>query len=673
MKFCLGPMSKTIVDVAIASGEDITFIPSRRQIDYNGGYVGWTTAEFARYVNGRAKIQRDHGGPGQGEVDDDGFRSLEEDCRYFDSIHIDPWKKYPEYSDGLEMTIRMIEFCSKHSSTVQFEVGTEQSIRPFSVEEVDRLLNDLKTRLNPALFSRIEYVVIQCGTQLLEGVNVGSFDEEKLTAMLSVVHGYGKIAKEHNGDWVSQDVLRRKEALGLRYVNIAPELGENETRVLMKHVDMFDICVQSGKWKKWVSPTFDPYANKEEVILICGHYVNNHPEVAKVRESIDAQLREQTETLLYKLWGVYWERTQCIFCKSSNLKRCLESDTKSPVCVSMHSTLQKRVFVPFNIQMCQDCGAAQTQYLVDVALVYAVNHIDTYGTTKSMMFTSFASFINENPNVRGILEGGGSTDTLARCVNTTHPYTIVDPGFCGTTESCTVVPAFIENVDIDSIDANTLVMSNMFEHIYDPVKLIQKIRESKIEYVVLNHPDMEYAMKTHVPINLNIEHTFYIETQYLIDLFSKHGFACTRKSVYGKNHTIMVEFARSDMAAIVPRNVDADTDISLHYQKIHARACRINELLRSDRTKTYYIWPAAMFALIYFVHGLDHTLFEGVLDNSPNKIGKYAYGYDLKCLSFKEVVESNDPNVRIVITGSEQYCAELFAIYPSNLSMFILI
>ena len=66
MKYFIGPMSKNVVDAIIDFG-GIGFIPSRRQVEYNGGYVNnWTTKEFSNYVNGRAVIQRDHGGAGQG-------------------------------------------------------------------------------------------------------------------------------------------------------------------------------------------------------------------------------------------------------------------------------------------------------------------------------------------------------------------------------------------------------------------------------------------------------------------------------------------------------------------------------------------------------------------------------------------------------------------------------
>ena len=101
-KFFIGPMSKNVVDAIIDVNNDtdlrIGFIPSRRQVEYNGGYVNdWTTKTFSEYVrnqNNSIIIERDHGGPGQGYQDDDGKSSYTSDAKCFDIIHIDPWKKY---------------------------------------------------------------------------------------------------------------------------------------------------------------------------------------------------------------------------------------------------------------------------------------------------------------------------------------------------------------------------------------------------------------------------------------------------------------------------------------------------------------------------------------------------------------------------------------------------
>ena len=82
-------MSKNVVDSIIEfqklSSKKVGIIPSRRQIDYLGGYSNnWTTDQISKYSDDLI-IMRDHGGPSQGAEEDDGYLSLEHDCKYFDA------------------------------------------------------------------------------------------------------------------------------------------------------------------------------------------------------------------------------------------------------------------------------------------------------------------------------------------------------------------------------------------------------------------------------------------------------------------------------------------------------------------------------------------------------------------------------------------------------------
>ena len=82
IKYFIGPMSKNIVDAIVEfcanTGNTIGLIPSRRQVEWNGGYVNnWTTEEFSKYVT-TLPLQRDHGGPGQGNDDDESKGGEEE-------------------------------------------------------------------------------------------------------------------------------------------------------------------------------------------------------------------------------------------------------------------------------------------------------------------------------------------------------------------------------------------------------------------------------------------------------------------------------------------------------------------------------------------------------------------------------------------------------------------
>ena len=124
IKYFIGPMSKNIVDAIVEfcanTGNTIGLIPSRRQVEWDGGYVNnWTTEEFSNYVI-TLPLQRDHSGPGQGNNDDDGYESLAYDAKHLQLIHIDPWKKYPDFAEGLKWTANMIEYCDRINSNIIF-------------------------------------------------------------------------------------------------------------------------------------------------------------------------------------------------------------------------------------------------------------------------------------------------------------------------------------------------------------------------------------------------------------------------------------------------------------------------------------------------------------------------------------------------------------------------
>jgi hypothetical protein len=130
--------------------------------------------------------------------------------------------------------------------------------------------------------------------------------------MLAIVNRFGFIAKEHNGDWVSKETVAQKEALGLHNLNIAPQLGEIESTVCLNafkqnpdhYEKFFQICLSSDKWRKWVSSTFNPYDDKDKLILICGHYVFSNAEFIEIKNNypnldttIKSTLRQFIENL----------------------------------------------------------------------------------------------------------------------------------------------------------------------------------------------------------------------------------------------------------------------------------------------------------------------------------------------------------------------------------------
>jgi hypothetical protein len=306
-----------IMDFCDETNNEVGLIPSRRQVEFDGGYVNnWTTKEFKEYIH-TTYIMRDHSGPNQGNAVDDGYESLSIDCELFDGIHIDPWKKYSEYNQGLEETIKMIKFCYSINPNLEFEVATEQSIRHFESYELDKLISDLKKGLSSDEFKQIKYLVIQSGTSLKENENTGKYDKSRLLDMISICQKYNLLSKEHNGDYQSYELINEKFEMGLNSMNIAPEFGLIETEVYLDKINQsnrddlfetfYEICYLSKRWCKWVGADFVPENNKEELIRICGHYViSNEDFINKIKSEfigIDEVIKQQVKTKLYKLYG----------------------------------------------------------------------------------------------------------------------------------------------------------------------------------------------------------------------------------------------------------------------------------------------------------------------------------------------------------------------------------
>jgi len=315
-KFYIGPMSKNVVDAVLEFNDEtnnkIGFIPSRRQVEYDGGYVNnWTTKEFSRYVNGKTIIERDHGGPGQGYKTDSGITSFTEDSKYLDIIHIDPWKIFSDYGSGLESTIQFIKLIYGLNPNILFEVGTEEAIRKFSVSEFNDLLIDLSRQLPLEMFSNIKYAVVQSGVGLDLGkrINTGTFDSDRLSDMVQICREFDILSKEHNGDYLTNSQIKTRFDMGLDSLNIAPEFGQLETHCYLQEFrdnieNFYNICYKSKRWEKWVSNDFIPYENKEELIKICGHYVLSDKKFLLIKPDIDIKIKLAIKNKLRDLYDV---------------------------------------------------------------------------------------------------------------------------------------------------------------------------------------------------------------------------------------------------------------------------------------------------------------------------------------------------------------------------------
>jgi hypothetical protein len=398
-------------------------------------------------------------------------------------------------------------------------------------------------------------------------------------------------------------------------------------------------------------------------------------------QNIDEKIQQKLLVKLFQLHQLYTERTSCIFCESNNVSDILDNDKYfSTMSLALTSNTYSKYYMPYNVLRCNKCDAFQTKYLGDLSIVYGKNHLDSYGTVKANKHTQFAEFITKNTDIQGIIEVGGCSNALSDIVlelcNT--EYNIIEPDFTGNPTNLNIIPDFVENVDLCAINANTIIMSDLFEHFYKPVDILKKLQSaSNIKYLYLNHPDFNYCVKNNIEISLNFEHTFLIEHNFLFKLFKKYGFSLTRNYSY-VNLSLFLEFKKDELfvsdeqsSKKLVRNTEIVPLIYKYINNNKLIAEKLNEYMHNSSNKSYYVWPVSIHSISLFSYGLNHSKLSGILDNSPNKIGKYLTTYGLKCLSFNDLLQTCDSNTVIFIANAGPYVKEINFLHSQATIIFV--
>lgn len=365
----------------------------------------------------------------------------------------------------------------------------------------------------------------------------------------------------------------------------------------------------------------------------------------------------------------YKERKHCVICNCQEFDVVFSDNFTSSLSLSFTNEPTTPIFMPFNVLLCTKCSTAQTKYLGDLSIVYDKNHNDTYGSLKSGMMVQFANFINENEKIEGILEVGACNDALANCIqkDKLYNYFIVEPNFTGNPSNITIIKNYAEEIDFRDVPINTIVMSHLFEHLYEPLDILSKIENSKnIKNIYLNHPDFEHNVRNNTYVVLNSEHTFYIEHNVLIALFQKFGFVLRNRVDY-QNHSLFLQFEReeTESPSLSLINMNVRADMKSFFGTMTSIIRTLHEKIKKNPLKDYYMWPASAHSISLFACGFDTSLLKGLLDNSPNKIGKYLHTYNLYCSSFSKILEEGSPTICIIITGAGQYIKEIQTTHSS--------
>ncbi len=352
----IGPMSPMLLQATLELAKEqdfpIMFIASRNQIDkteFGGGYVShWNQKQFCEAIEKMAEkvgfdglyyVCRDHGGPWQrdeerrAELPEDeamalGLESYLADVDAgFDLLHIDPTKdphtlgKVVDMEVVLRRTVELIGSVEayrreKGLGAIGYEVGTEETNGGLTGSDAfEKFIHCLSAMLKKAGLPMPQFIVGQTGTLTRLTENVGHYSYENARRLAGICAENELELKEHNSDYLPDDVLLMHPALGVGSSNVAPEFGVEETRaylklaaiekrlceqgVLSSHGNVSDIlpvaAVKTGRWRKWMVGETAKFtveqvlADKEltaQITDISGHYTFEDDEVAPALEAL---------------------------------------------------------------------------------------------------------------------------------------------------------------------------------------------------------------------------------------------------------------------------------------------------------------------------------------------------------------------------------------------------
>ena len=290
------------VRVASVNNAPMLFAATLNQVDIDGGYTGWTPAEFVHLLHRMANKYHwdgplypclDHGGPWLKDRHTLDKLSLDETmAKVKDSLtaciqagyqllHIDPTIDRTLLTDELvplDTVVERVVELMRHAETVRracglpkvsYEVGTEEVHGGLvDIQRFEEFIRKLKYALDTHNLRDIWpcFVVAQVGTNL----HTTYFDSSAAMRLQAILSPLDSLVKGHYSDWVENPQAYPETGMG--GANVGPEftseeylalkdLAHKENSLFRGRPDLIpskfmevlkQTIVESGRWKKWL-------------------------------------------------------------------------------------------------------------------------------------------------------------------------------------------------------------------------------------------------------------------------------------------------------------------------------------------------------------------------------------------------------------------------------------
>jgi hypothetical protein len=200
-------------------------------------------------------------------------------------------------------------------------------------------------------------------------------------------------------------------------------------------------------------------------------------------------------------------------------------------------------------------------------------------------------------------------------------------------------------------------MSHVFEHLYNPRLFLQKISDANIKEVFISIPDMNGLLDIKDINNLNIYHTFFIDTKFIIFLFEEYNYLLVDTYNF-ENNSLFYYFVKQDNITNLTnpiKNIVNNELIDIHKDFYKEIKNQINEL---NINKPFFICPSGHYGrfVYYYLQKNAQNNVIGFLDSDPMKIDKRLCGTPYLSYKKEEIKKYINPIVLIV---SKKHIEEL--------------
>ena len=313
-------------------------------------------------------------------------------------------------------------------------------------------------------------------------------------------------------------------------------------------------------------------------------------------------------------------RSKCVICY--NPLKTLYERKAFPISISpIQGDASKDGFQDQTFATCTSCSCVQLAgNLIDPNILYANPHNNTGETpTWKEHHTEFKKFVL-NTLPQSILEIGG-TGILYSLIRNEQPdifYASLD--ICNPTIHLDGIRYLTGNCETyDFKGHTTVVMSHVFEHLYNPRSFIENLSNAGVENVILTFPNMNAMLDVGNPNILHNEHTYFVDRIYTEWMFANYGYRLALYKEF-KTHSIFFHFELTTQPMSI--SLYNRPDIPIKMKEIYEEEkARLESIIVKENS---FFAPAGLYGQLF--HYFTEANIIGFLDNDKAKQGLRVYG-----------------------------------------------